>query len=195
VALKYDRLQVNSYNIPGYAYKTTFAKVCRLCLILMQIRASSACRWGAHLSSSTSLSLSHVVQSSFGSPPFSAQHTAAPNMPPADFTRFANWTAFCSSLKKLSTTRDTPWSSTWGSKQQFLRLGPCNDRVVVACHCSARVAAGCPFKPRVPFQAKVRYKHDMKATGKGTCKRMEPAYTTARSLMMLHNQTLSDSCM
>ncbi len=108
---------------------------------------SSCCR-SAYLSSSASLSLSHVVQSSFGSPPFSAQHTAAPSMPPADFTRFANWTAFCSSLKKLSTTSDTPWSSTWGSKQQCLRLGPCIDRAVVACHCSGRAAAGCPFMQR-----------------------------------------------
>lgn len=135
---------------------------------------NSCCQSG-YLSSSTSLSLSHVVQSSFGSPPFSAQHTAAPSMPPADFTRFANCTAFCSSLKKLSTTSDTPWSSTWGSIQQCLRNGPCNDRVV-ACHCSARAAAGCPFKPRVPFQAKVRYKHDMKAARKSTCKGLGSAY-------------------
>ena len=106
------------------------------------------CSRSAYLSSSSSLSRSHVVQSSFGSPPFSAQHTAAPSMPPADSTRFANWTAFCSSLKKLSTTSDTPWSSTWGSKQQCLRLGPCSDRAVVACHCSGRAAGGCPSMQR-----------------------------------------------
>lgn len=149
VAHNEDRLQVNKCNTSGYAYRTT------RCGKGMQVvcgshadQGNSSCCRSAYLSSSASLSLSHVVQSSFGSPPFSAQHTAAPSMPPADFTRFANWTAFCSSLKKLSTTSDTPWSSTWGSKQQCLRLGPCIDRAVVACHCSGRASAGCPFMQR-----------------------------------------------
>lgn len=90
---------------------------------------SSIC---AYLSSKTSLSLSQVVQSSFGSPPFSAQQTAAPKMPPADLTRLANCTAFASSLKKLSTTNDTPWSSTCGKQQGCCKL-PCKSRAVAIC--------------------------------------------------------------